>query len=252
MSLGQTRLLAAALVGLLYPATQGQWLNYPTPGIPRSKDGKPDFSAPAPKTPDGKPDLSGVWGRGGNLPNARDIPLRPNARASVEQFQAQVNNKGTPLARCLPHFMLQAVPITLYKIVQTPPLIVILYDSQGMPLPRQIFTDGRPLPEAPSPAWMGYSVGHWEGSTMVVETAGFNDRGIVPGGIPITETTRVTERYERIDFGHMKLQITMEDPQTFTEPWTFNLTPQLQADTELLEYVCEKNDDILRHMASPR
>ena len=87
---------------------------------------------------------------------------------------------------------------------------------------------------------------------MVVETTGFNDRGIVPGGIPITETTRVTERYERIDFGHMKLQITMEDPQTFTEPWTFILTPQLQADTELLEYVCEKNDDILRHMASPR
>jgi hypothetical protein len=130
---------------------------------------------------------------------------------------------------------------------------VILYDGQGMPLPRQIFTDGRPLPKAPSPAWMGYSVGHWEGNTLVVETTGFNDRGIVPAaGVPITETTRVIERFERIDFGHMKLQVTMEDPQTFTKPWTFSLTPQFQADTELLEFVCEKNDGILGHMIGPR
>jgi hypothetical protein len=115
-------------------------------------------------------------------------------------------------------------------------------------LPRQIFTDGRPLPKDPNPSWMGYSVGHWEGSAFIVETMGFNDRGWIPGTIPMTETTRVTERFERVDFGHMKLQITMDDPQTFTKPWTFNLTPQLQPDTELLEFVCENNDVILSHM----
>jgi hypothetical protein len=252
MSLGQTRLLAVAMVGLFYPAAHGQWLKYPTPGIPRTKDGKPDLSGPAPRTPDGKPDLSGIWGRGGRVPELKDVPLRPEVRALAVQISESQNNKDQPLAQCLPHFMVHIAPLSLYKIVQTPGLVVIMYESQGMPLPRQIFTDGRPLPEDPNPTWLGYSVGRWEGNVLIVETIGFNDRGRVPGGVPMTETTKVTERFERTDFGHMKLQIIMEDPQTFTEPWTFNLTPQLQSDIELLEYVCENNEAILKHMVGPK
>lgn len=244
----------AVMVSCICPSANSQWLDYPTPGIPRTKEGNPDLLAPAPKMADGKPDLSGIWGRGGRAPDAPDALLTVQGRASVERFRAsRSNNRHTNLAQCLPHFLLQVVPDALYKIVQTPGLIVILYESPGMPLPRQIFTDGRPLPESPGPSWMGYSVGHWDGNILVVETAGFNDRGIVPvSGVPMTETTRVTERFERVDFGHLKLQVTLEDPQTFTKPWTFRLAPQLQADTELLEWVCENNDDILRHMVGGR
>jgi hypothetical protein len=224
-----------------------QWLNYPTPGIPRLPDGKPDLSAPAAKTADGKLDLSGIWGRGG-FPKMADAPLQPAARALVEHRDVS-DNKGSPLTTCLPTFFIHIAPFTLYKIVQTPGLVVMVSDGTLAPsLPRQIFTDGRPLPKDPTPSWMGYSVGHWEGNAFIVETMGFNNRGWLPGGIPMTETTRVTERFERVDFGHMKLQITMDDPQTFTKPWTFNLTPQLQPDTELLEFVCENNDVILSHM----
>ena len=227
-----------------------QWLSYPTPGIPRLPDGKPNLTAAAPKTADGKPDLSGIWEGGGSRPEIKDIPLRPEISIAVEMFRNTQNNKDSPLAQCLPHFLGQAN--MLYKIVQTSALIVILFDGQGMPLPRQIFTDGRPLPQPSTPSWMGYSVGHWEDSMLVVETNGFNDRGMLPSGIPVTESTRVVERYERLDFGHMKIEVTMEDPKTFTKPWTFVLRPQLQPDTELLEYVCEKNDDILRHMVGPK
>jgi hypothetical protein len=252
MSGVQRNLLVAMVLCCLCPLASSQWLKYPTPGIPRTRDGKPDLLAPAPKMADGKPDLSGIWGRGGRAPDVRDIPLTVQARALVERSQASQNNKNTNLAQCLPHFMVSISPISLYKIVQTPGLVIILHDGQGNALPRQIFTDGRPLPEAPDPSWMGYSIGRWDGDTLVVETIGFNDRGVVPAvEIPMTETTRVIERFKRIDFGHMSLQITMEDPQTFTKPWTFTLTPQFQADTELLEWVCEKNDDILQHMVGP-
>jgi hypothetical protein len=243
------------LVFSINPLANSQWLNYPTPGIPRTKAGKPDLSAPVPKLAAGIPDLSGIWGRGGNPPEVPDSQLTVQGLAAVERFRATAsNNKDTNLAKCLPHFLTQVVPLSLYKIVQSGDLIVILQDGQGMPLPRQIFVDGRPLPDSPNPSWMGYSVGNWEGDMLVVETIGFNNRGLVPGatGIPMTETTRITERFERIDFGHMKLQIVFEDPQTLNKPWTFNLTPQLQADTELLEFVCEKNGEILQHMVDAR
>lgn len=244
------RIVSAMLLAACAVAN-AQWLNYPTVGVPRTPDGKPDLTAAAPQGSDGKPDLSGLW-KGGRLPEVKDIPLRPAARAVVEKFQSQLNNKDTTLARCLPTFLLQGIPSTLFKIVQTPTLVVFLFENFGMPLPRQVFLDGRTLPDAPNPTWMGYSVGHWEGSTLVVQTAGFNDRGTLPTGIPITESTRITERYERPNFGHINLRITVEDPQTFTGPWTFDLNPQLQPDTELLEFVCESNEDILRHMVGSR
>jgi len=169
--------IASAMLCTLVPAAQAQWLNYPTPGIPRTKDGKPDLAAPAPRTLDGKPDLSGIWGRGGSAPGTPDALLTTQGRASVERFRAtEPNNRDTNLAQCLPHFLLHIVPNSLYKIVQTPGLIVMLYDGQGMPIPRQIFLDGRPLPQSPNPSWMGYSVGHWDGNVLVVETTGFNGR----------------------------------------------------------------------------
>lgn len=250
LSRGLGRIVGIALLAACVPRADAQWLNYPTPGIPRTAAGKPDLSAPAPRNTDGKPDLSGLW-KGGGLPELKEIPLRPEARGAVEKFRAQLNNKNTTLAKCLPTFLLQAIPSTLFKIVQTPNLVVLLFENFGMPLPRQVFLDGRPLPDVSNPAWMGYSVGHWEGDTLVVQTVGFNDRGTLPGGIPITESTRVTERYRRLDFGRVKMRITVEDPQTFTEPWTFDLNSTLQPDTELLEFVCENNENILQHMIGP-
>jgi hypothetical protein len=244
------RLVIAGVCIAIASTLNAQWLSYPTPGIPRLPDGKPNLTAAAPKTADGKPDLSGIWEGGGARPEIKDIPLRPDAKVAVEVFRNTQNNKDSPLAKCLPQFLGQAN--MLYKIVQTSALIVILFDGQGMPLPRQIFTDGRPLPQLPNPSWMGYSVGHWEDSILVVETNGFHDRGMLPSGIPVTESTRFVERYERLDFGHMKIEVTMEDPKTLSKPWTFVLMPELQPDTELLEYVCEKNDDILRHMVGPK
>jgi hypothetical protein len=245
-------MLASHVLSLILLAAGGfranaQWLKYATPGLPRTSDGKLDLHAPAHRSADGKPDRSGLW-NGSALPDLKTIPLRPEARAAVERFRSQINNRDTTLARCLPTFLLQAIPTTLFKIVQTPKLVVMLFENYGMPLPRQVFLDGRPLPDAPNPAWMGYSIGHWEGDTLVVQTAGFNDRGTLPTGIPITESTHITERYRRLDFGHLKLQITVEDPQTFTVPWAFDLNSQVQADNELLEFVCEGNEDILRHM----
>ena len=251
-SLQGQKFIAIVVACLISSIAYGQWLNYPTPGIPRTSDGTPNLFAPAPKTPDGRLDLSGIWGSIGRPPDVKDIPLHPAARALVEAFAKAQNNKDSGLAQCLPHVLVQIVPVTLYKIVQTPGLMVMLFDTQGMPLPRQVFTDGRPLPDDPSPSWLGYSVGHWEQNTLVVETAGFNSRVHMPLGIPVTEKSRITERYQRPDFGHLKVEITVEDPQTFAKPWTFNLDAQLRPDTELLEYVCEKNDDILRHMIGPR
>src|SRR5436190_293957 len=138
-------LMVAGACMVIASTSNAQWLNYPTPGIPRLPDGKPNLTAPAPKTTEGRPDLSGIWEGGGPRPDIKDIPLRPEVSAAVALFRSTPNNKDSPLARCLPQFLGQAN--MLYKIVQTSALIVILFDGQGMPLPRQIFTDDRPLPQ---------------------------------------------------------------------------------------------------------
>jgi hypothetical protein len=131
----------------------------------------------------------------------------------------------------------------LSRIVQTPGLIVILYESPNSPH-RTIFTDGRPLPKDMSPTWLGYSVGHWEQDTLVVETAGFNDKGWLDvGGNPQTETLKLTERYHRRDLGHMDLEVTFDDPKTFNKPFTLRSQKLLVPDTEILEDVCENERD---------
>jgi hypothetical protein len=239
--------------GLCVPLA-AQWLNYPTPGIPRTPDGRPDLAAPVPRTADGKPDLSGVWsgpGPGSYDRNvARDLNPRDVQPWAEALYQQRVRDMGkdAPRATCLPDPFPYYHMVDLARFVQTPALIVILYQGTTNSVHRTVFTDGRELPKDPNPTWMGYSVGHWEGDTLVVDTAGFNDRGWLDiEGHPHTEALHVTERFRRRDFGHMDLEMTIDDPKTFTRPFTLKIPKTLQPDTDLLESVCE-NDRSVPHM----
>jgi hypothetical protein len=257
MNVIRTSIVAAALMSLISAPAGAQWINYPTPGIPRLPDGKPNLSAPTPRTTDGKPDLSGVWraGRSGEYGydynvtrNLKPEDVRPWAMA-VRLQRVQDFRKDSPLAHCLP----VSVPFLnfrgLSRIVQTPGLIVVLHESPNSPH-RTIFTDGRELPQDPNPAWLGYSVAHWEQDTLVVTTAGFNDAGWLDvGGHPQTESLRITERYRRRDFGNMEYELTIDDPKTFTKPFTLRADKTLAPDTVLLEDVCE-NEVSRTHLAS--
>ena len=233
-----------------------QWINHPTPGIPRTPDGKPNLSAPAPKTPDGKPNLSGLWVKispkyGRNV--AADLKpgdVQPWAQALVEQRTENLG-KDSMNTQCLP--LGPAYPITgdgttsagMMKIVQTPVLIVILNPDLTY---RQVYLDGRALESSPNPNWMGYSVGHWEQDTLVVESFGFNDRTwLDSGGHPHTEALRMTERYRRPNFGNLQLEVSYSDPTVYARPWTVAVRAELAADTELLEYVCNENNKNREH-----
>jgi hypothetical protein len=238
--------LAAALMMSAAPATQ--WLKHPTPGIPRTSDGRPNLSAPAPRTPDGKPDLSGLWRPAAMLigdiaatQQPRDVPFRPWAEALYKERLAN-NNRDDPTANCIvggvPRSDLVPYP---FKILQMPGLVVILYEAVHSY--RQIFADGRDLPKDPNPTWFGYSVGRWEGDEFVVQTAGFNDKGWLDNfGKPATDALRVTERFRRRDVGRMDVRITIDDPKAYTKPWEVTLPLALYPDTELLEYICEENN----------
>lgn len=227
-----------------------QWLKIKTPGIPRAADGKPDLNAPAPRTPDGKPDLSGLWGTEDNtygLNITSDLKpgeLLPWAEEVYKSRLASLD-KDTPATRCLPGGPTEILG-DQYRIIQAPNVMGILYAGGAY---RQIFLDGRELPKDPNPTWWGYSVGHWEGDALVVESAGFNDRSWLDySGHPHTEALRVTERFRRRDFGHMELQVTLEDPKTFTKPITLTLAVNYVPDTEMLEYVCNENEKDSAHL----
>jgi hypothetical protein len=249
-----TTLRIFVMVTALASTVPAQWLNYPTPGIPRKPDGKPDLAAPAPLTSDRKPDLSGVWtgpGPGSYDRNiARDLKpgdIQPWAEALYQQRVRDLG-KDAPRSNCLPDPFAYYHVLDIARIVQTPGLIVILYQGNTNSVHRTIFTDGRPLPVDPNPTWMGYSVGHWDGDTLVVETAGFNDRGWLDiEGHPHTEALRITERFHRRDFGHMDLEMTYDDPKTFTRPFSVRTNQTLVPDSDLLESVCE-NDHSVSHM----
>ncbi len=236
---------------IIAPLT-AQWANYPTPHIPRTPDDKPNLSAPAPRTPDGKPDLSGLWDKisryGGNI--AADLKpgeVQPWAEALVRQRTEDLG-KDYMGALCLPLGPAYSTNggstmAGMVKIVQTPGLIVFLSPDLTF---RQIFMDGRKLENEPNPSWMGYSVGHWEGDTLVVESNGFNDRTWLDrNGHPHTEALRVTERYTRKDFGHIELVETLQDSAIYAKPWTVTVQLQLNADTELIEYVCNESPKTL-------
>jgi hypothetical protein len=231
-----------------------QWLNYPAPGIPRTADGKPNLSAPRPLTADGKPDLSGVWagpGAGGYDRNiAKDLKpgdIQPWAEALYQQRVLDMG-KDAPRASCLPDPFAYYHAVDVARFVQTPGLIVVLYQGTTNSVHRTIFTDGRKLPDDPNPSWMGYSVGRWEGETLVVETSGFTDRSWLDiEGHPHTDALRIIERFHRRDFGHMDLELTIDDPKAFTRPFSFRMDKVLTPDTDLLESVCE-NDRSVPHM----
>jgi hypothetical protein len=239
----------ALCAALCMPAV-AQWLDYPTPGIPRTPDGKPNLSAPAPRTADGKPDLSGIWehmdARGAHYYlNGVDMPWRPWAAALFNERE-QNNQMDSPEARCLPRGLPKADAFDTHKIVQTPGLILVLYEYQNTF--RQIFTDGRKLSVDPNPTWMGYSVGHWEGDTLVVESRGFNGKAWMSGrGVPMSDAMHLTERIHRRDAGHMDIELTVDDPKAYTKPWKAELHPELIPDTELLEFVCNENERDVRH-----
>ena len=238
---------SVVLAFALSASATAQWIGYKTPGIPRLADGRPNLSAPAPRTADGRPDLSGIWqgGRAGEYGYDYDVTqklkpddVQPWAR-DLRLKRDQDFRKDSPLARCMP----VSVPFLnfrgLSRMVQTPQLIVILYESPNSPH-RTIFMDGRELPKDPNPTWLGYSVGRWDGDTLVVTTTGFNELGWLDvDGNPQTESLKLTERFHRKDFGHLELDTTFEDPKVFTRPFTIHFDKVLAVDTEILEDVCE-------------
>jgi hypothetical protein len=273
------RIQAALLFALIGGATAAlaQWPSYPTSG-PRAKDGKIDFAAPLPRTADGHPDFSGLWETAhtkrvdipgvsnGTSPLPFPIPSSPNDPPVAQFFNigggfkdgllpftawgAEVraqrkgnNNKDNPDALCLPLGLTQLhMHPQPRQVIQTARDIVILYEANGNT--RHIFTDGRPLPNNdPSPWWYGYSVGHWEDDTLVVETVGFRDDvWLDVEGSPLTNTGKITERWRRPKFGLMQIDITIEDPKAYTKPFTVRVNHQIMPDTELMEFVCEERD----------
>jgi len=240
--------ITVAAVAVLGAVPSAQWISYPTPGIPRTPDGKPNLTAPPPKLADGKPDLSGLWLTQGIYIGdiAKDlkepVPFQKWAE-DLYKHRRETLSKEDPTGRCIVGGVPRstAVPYPFKVLHATNGIVVILYEAVHSY--RQIFTDGRKLPVNPQPTWFGYSVGHWEGDTLVVETAGFNDQGWLDNaGKPATDQLRVTERFIRKDFGNLDIQITIDDPKAYTKPWTVTQPLAFQADTELLEYICNENN----------
>jgi hypothetical protein len=246
----RTFILGVALV----PVSSAQWLNYPTAGLPRTPDGKPNLTSPTPKTTAGKPDLSGIWlpvdGSHFQDPAAdlkpAEPPYQPWAKAVSEKRQEDLH-KDDPLAQCLPPGLprLETHGAHLFKIIQLPNELVILYETSTNEVFREIFADGRPLPKDPQPSWKGYSIGKWDGDTMVVDTIGFNGRNWLDTekGRPLTEALHITERFRRLNVGQLEIGITIDDPKAYTKPWNVKVNLRLMPDTELMETVCENARD---------
>jgi hypothetical protein len=247
----------------------GQWLRYPTDGIPRKSDGKPDLTAPAPRLPDGKPDLSGLWhaaqarqcanargesapcgneiggsplggNLGRNLPGGK-LPYQPWAEKLFNERHAAMSIDD-PHVRCLPdnpprHWTLPH----LTKAIHTPKLLALLYEVNAMY--RQIFIDGRPFPQDMNPTWNGYSVGHWEGDALIVETRGFrDDLWADTWGSPMSDAAKMTEKIRRPNFGTMEIELTIDDPKVYTKPFTVTLNESLEPDTELVDEFCAEGE----------
>ena len=264
---------------LLASSASAQWLNHPTPGAPRTRDGKVDLAARAPRTSDGKPDLSGVWhveatpmdewkrllGKDLDFVVAtsplgmetttiskyalnvlmdfkpEDAPMKPET-AKIFGERAEALGRDLPSTYCLPI----GLPLTylvseVNKVVQTPGLTVIMYEADGTH--RQIYTDGRKAPRDPEPMWLGYSTGRWEGDTLVVDTVGFNDKSWLDAfGHPHSDALHLVERFRRRDFGHLDMEITIDDPKMYTKAFSFKVTQRLVPDSDILESFCNENE----------
>jgi len=244
--------IATALV-LLPVSLCAQWLDWRTAGIPRTADGQPNLTAPAPKMPDGKPDLSGIWQPEANpyrfnlIQDLKDESIFQPAAQKIFLERVADFRRDDPVTNCLPGGPADMLSTT-YRFIQSATVLAVLYES-GTGRYRQIYLDGRQLPHDPNPSWLGYSVGRWEGDVMVVESAGFNERSWLDrAGHPHSEKLRVTERFRRVDFGHLQYQITFDDPETLRKPLTFSLGVGYRADTDMLENVCNENNRDLVHL----
>jgi len=255
----RTIIASSISIFLVCAALQAQWVKVPPAKVPRTRDGKPNLTASAPRLPDGKPDLSGVWtpankyaGKPQNFAfdlKIKKIPFRPWAKALFDERKTGVHSKEDPSAQCLP----QGVPRVnaapgQWRLIQTPGFIVIIYEAFNI-FWRQIFLDGREVAEDAPPTWLGYSTGKWDGDTLVVNSTGFNGKAWIDQmGKPTTEALHVIERFRRTDFGHMDIEITIDDPKAYTKPWTFTEQMRLLPDMELMEAICNENNRDLEHL----
>ena len=246
----------------------GQWLFYPTSGVPRTADGKPNLSAPAPRNNDGTPDFSGMWGwvnigtpcgaRCGDTQISREFlniayslkngpPYQPWAAELVKKRKAD-QAKDDPNVRCMPRGAPRIWTDDYYKRIFHVPGRLIILTERNMQY-RQIFTDGRPLPIDPTPTWNGYSTAKWEGDTLVITTAGFkDDLWLDSDGNPLTDAAKMTEKIRRPNYGTLEVEITIDDPKAYTVPWTVKITQPLVLDSELLDYYCLENEQDYAHM----
>ena len=262
----------AVAICLLVPALpHAQWPAHPDRNVPRTPDGRVNLQASTPRTADGKPDFTGVWqnawfvdGRVQPLPVSPpgeppaatfgdifanftgDLPLQPWA-AKLKADRHEQNSKENPDAHCLPMGLIQFhMHPQPRKVIQTPDVIAILYEGNGGV--RQILTDGRSLPTNDAqPWWYGHSVGRWDGDTLVVETNGFRDGGWLDiYGSPLTDAAKMTERWQRLNYGTIQIDITIDDPKAYTRPFTIRVHHRLMTDgkfdADLIEFICQENN----------
>ena len=262
---------AAVLAALLATApAAAQWVGYPTAHVPRKPDGTVDMTAPTPRLANGKPDFTGIWisdrtepGQEtitdtSSLPSGRhmqDMGVDMEGGLPYQPWQLPIVKKRTenlaiedPHIRCLPDFFLRAYGLPhMLKWVHTPDLLVMLNEMNAGY--RQIFTDARALPDTPSPAWQGYSSAKWDGDTLVVDTIGMRDDTWIDwNGSVVTEAAKIREEIRRLDFGHMEIKATVDDPKGYTKPWTVTLRQRVVVDAELIDEVCLENEQFVKRM----
>ena len=281
-------IVQTALLASFGTCCSAQWLNYLDPATPLTKAGQPDLSAKAPRTIDGKPDYSGVWqveppppgeierlyGKDvatGPLATAGDDvnlhskyfmnifidykrgeePITAAARAAMARARQGGGGERPASSYCLPTGMPNRWffdrPLTIF---QTPKQLGIFYEADGAF--REIHTDGRKLPEDPFPSWLGYSTGHWDGDTLIVDSTGYNDRTRLPGGFPHSEAMHIQERFHRRDFGHLDIDITIDDPTMLTKPVTVKVTEILLPNSDMVEYFCAEGERDAENMSAVR
>jgi hypothetical protein len=263
------KFVSAFILVLVAPLAPAQWLKYPTAGVPKTATGSPDLTAPTPKAADGKPDLSGLWGNMCTVGNGTvlcapevavprefgdigrgvkgGLPYQPWAADLVKTRKA-ANGMDDPTTHCLPGGVAKLhTSALLRKIVQVPGLVIFLTERNASY--RQVFTDGRPLPQDPNPSWSGYSTGHWDGDTLVVETIGFqNGQWLDRAGSPLTEAAKMTEKFRRPNYGTLEIELTVDDPKAYTKPWIIQIKQSIVLNTELLDYICLENEKDATHL----
>jgi hypothetical protein len=269
--------VALAILGSSLPNdAAAQWIGYATARVPRKADGAVDVAAPAPRLADGKPDFSGIWtaanlnretGRGEAPSDGHDItssrymanfgvdfpeglPYQPWQLPIVKERTANLAIDD-PHIRCLPDFFLRAYGLPhLLKFIHTPDLLVVLNEMNAGY--RQVFTDARPLPDEPAPAWQGYSSAKWSGDTLIIDTIGTRDDTWIDwNGSVVTEEAKIREEIRRPDFGHLEIKVTVDDPRAFTKPWTVAFTQRIVIDAELIDEVCLENEQFVQRMKLP-